>query len=101
MRSLLIGESASPELQAQIEAELERGPRVRRVIHTLTQHTGPDELLVAAKVEFDPELTTPQLVDAINACEARVRAIAGTGRADLRRAGHRRAARPSPSRRPA
>jgi cation diffusion facilitator family transporter len=79
MRSLLIGESASPELQEQIEAELERGPRVRRVIHALTQHTGPEELLVAAKVEFDANLTTVQLVEAIDACEARVRAIPGAG----------------------
>jgi cation diffusion facilitator family transporter len=79
MRSLLIGESASPELQSKIEAELERGPRVRRVIHTLTQHIGPEELLVATKVEFDPALTTVQLVEAINACEQRVRAIPGAG----------------------
>jgi cation diffusion facilitator family transporter len=79
MRSLLIGESASPELQRKIEAEFERGDGVRRVIHILTQHIGPEELLVAAKVEFDPGLTTVQLVDAINACEERVRATAGVG----------------------
>jgi divalent metal cation (Fe/Co/Zn/Cd) transporter len=77
MRSLLIGEAASPELQRSIEAEFERAPGVRRVIHTLTQHLGPDELLVAAKVEFDPALTSGQLVDAINECERRLRAIAG------------------------
>jgi cation diffusion facilitator family transporter len=83
MRSLLIGESADPDLQRHIEAELARGPGVRRVIHTLTQHIGPEEILVAAKVEFDPALTTAQLVDAINACEERVRAIAGVGRARI------------------
>ena len=83
MRSLLIGESASPELQRKIEAEFERGDGVRRVIHILTQHIGPEELLVAAKVEFDPGLTTVQLVDAINACEERVRATAGVGTARI------------------
>jgi cation diffusion facilitator family transporter len=83
MRSLLIGESASPELQRNIEAEFERGDGVRRVIHILTQHIGPEELLVAAKVEFDPGLTTVQLVDAINACEERVRATAGVGTARI------------------
>jgi cation diffusion facilitator family transporter len=77
MRSLLIGESASPELQRSIEAEFEHTAGVRRVIHVLTQHLGPDELLVAAKVEFEPELTTAQLLDAINACERNVRATAG------------------------
>jgi cation diffusion facilitator family transporter len=83
MRSLLIGESASKELQGQIDAEFERGPEVRRVIHTLTQHIGPEELLVAAKVEFDRSLTTEQLVAAINACEQRVRAIPGVGAARI------------------
>ncbi|MEA2320649.1 MAG: hypothetical protein QOD81_499 [Solirubrobacteraceae bacterium] len=83
MRSLLIGESASPDLQRKIEAEFERAPGVRRVIHILTQHTGPEELLVAAKVEFDPRLTSKQLVAAINACEERVRAIAGVATARI------------------
>ena len=73
MRSLLIGEAASPELQRSIEAEFEGTPGVRRVIHTLTQHLGPDEVLIAAKLEFEPELTMLQLVDAINESERRVR----------------------------
>jgi cation diffusion facilitator family transporter len=83
MRSLLIGEAAAPELERQIDAEFERAPEIRRVIHTLTQHTGPDELLIAAKVEFAPELTTQQIVDAINAAEVRVRAIPGIGAARI------------------
>jgi cation diffusion facilitator family transporter len=80
MRSLLIGESASPELQRRIEAEFAGTPGVKRVIHTLTQHIGPDELLIAAKVEFEPGLSTSQLVDAINAAEARVRGVSGKAR---------------------
>ena len=83
MRSLLIGEAASPDLQARIEAEFERGPGVRRVIHVLTQHLGPDELLVAAKLEFDPSLTTQQLVEAIDAIEKSVRTTAGAGAARI------------------
>jgi len=77
MRSLLIGESASPDLQRRIEAAFEDVTGVRRVIHVLTQHLGPQDLLVAAKVEFDGTLTTTQLVDAINACEKRVRTTPG------------------------
>jgi cation diffusion facilitator family transporter len=83
MRSLLIGESASPELERQIDAEFERAPEILRVIHTLTQHTGPDELLIAAKLEFAPDLNTQQIVDAINAAEERVRAIPGIGAARI------------------
>jgi divalent metal cation (Fe/Co/Zn/Cd) transporter len=83
MRSLLIGESASPELQRDIEAEFARSPGVRGVIHVLTQHIGPEEILIAAKVDFDPGLSTVQLVEAIDACEQRVRAIAGVGGARI------------------
>lgn len=73
MKSLLIGEAASPHVVQRIEAEMTQEPGVRRVIHMLTQHLGPDELLVAAKVEFDPALSTAELTAVINACEARVR----------------------------
>jgi divalent metal cation (Fe/Co/Zn/Cd) transporter len=78
--SLLIGEAASPELQRTIEAEFAGTPGIRRVIHTLTQHIGPDELLIAAKIEFEPELTTRELVDTINEAERRVRGAAGRAR---------------------
>ncbi|HET6547088.1 MAG TPA: cation diffusion facilitator family transporter [Solirubrobacter sp.] len=83
MRSLLIGEGATAELQRAIEAEFERAPGVLRVIHVLTQHLGPEELLVAAKVEFDAALTSVQLVEAIDACEGRVRQIVGVGAARI------------------
>jgi cation diffusion facilitator family transporter len=83
MRSLLIGEGAPAELQRAIEAEFERAPGVLRVIHILTQHLGPEELLVAAKVEFDAALTSAQLVEAIDACEGRVRQIEGVGAARI------------------
>ena len=92
MRSLLIGESASPELERQIDAELERGPEIRRVIHTLTQHIGPDEILIAAKAEFDPNLTT----ETAGRCDQRRRGSRARDRRDrhgapVRRARHRRA----------
>lgn len=74
MKSLLIGEAASPDMVRRIESELEQSPKVRRVIHMLTQHLGPDELLVGARLEFDPSLSMSQLADAIDACETRVRA---------------------------
>lgn len=75
MKSLLVGESAASDDQSAIEKELESGPGIKRLIHVLTQHLGPDELLVAAKVEFEPGLTTHELVEAIDACEARVRSV--------------------------
>jgi cation diffusion facilitator family transporter len=77
MSSLLLGEAASPEEVRAIRGALETGPDVQRVIHLRTEHLGPDELLVAAKVEFRRGLTVPQLADAINDAEARARAAVG------------------------
>ena len=57
MKSLLIGEAASPEMQRMIVAALEDGPEVVRVIHMRTVHMSPDSVLVAAKIairESDP-----------------------------------------------
>ena len=73
MKSSLIGESATPETIERLQAEIAGTPHVRRVIHMLTQHIGPDELLVAAKVDFDPELSLPELAAAIDETERRIR----------------------------
>jgi divalent metal cation (Fe/Co/Zn/Cd) transporter len=74
MKSSLIGESAEPATIARIEAELTAVPQVRRVIHMLTQHIGPDELLVGAKLEFEPGLSVAEIAAAIDDAERRVRA---------------------------
>lgn len=73
MKSLLIGESASPTHLDAIRAALV-ADEVRSVIHMRTEHIGPDELLVAAKIELAPDLTTPELAAAINRAEERLRA---------------------------
>jgi cation diffusion facilitator family transporter len=52
MKSLLIGESASRPNAVAIRAAIEGCPEVRRIIHLRTLHLGPDELLVAAKLDF-------------------------------------------------
>lgn len=74
MKSLLLGESASPDELTRIEAALTDGRDVRRLIHMATQHLGPEELLVGAKVEFDARLSVRELAAAIDAAEERVRA---------------------------
>ena len=53
MGSLLVGESARPEVVAGIEAAIDSFPLVNRCIHLRTEHLGPDEIVVAAKIEFD------------------------------------------------
>ena len=73
MKSLLIGESASPEMQRMIVDALEAGPELAQVIHMRTVHISPDSILVAAKVEVRDADTTAQVAEAIDTAERRVR----------------------------
>ncbi len=75
MKSLLIGESATPDVQQRIRAAIESSAPVSCLIHLRTLHLGPDELLVGAKVEFSSSLDLPGLARAIDEVEARVRAV--------------------------
>jgi cation diffusion facilitator family transporter len=77
MRSLLIGEAASSRDVAAIREALTGTEGVRRLIHLRTMHLGPDELLVAAKVELDPSFTFEQVSETINRAEERIRAALG------------------------
>ena len=73
MKGLLVGESASPEHVAMITTALTGSPNVRSVIHMKTQHIGPDELIVAAKIEFQPTISMPELAASIDAAEQALR----------------------------
>jgi cation diffusion facilitator family transporter len=73
MKGLLIGESASPADQQAIATAIEGDPDVRRLIHMRTQHIGPDELLVGAKIELRPDITVPEAADVVDRIEAAVR----------------------------
>lgn len=73
MKSLLIGESASPAAIDRITAAALGVPGVVSLIHMRTQHLGPEEVLVGMKLEFDPALPVAQLAAAVDAVEAAVR----------------------------
>jgi len=75
MKSLLIGESASPDQRQAIRQAIEGHEAVRRLIHMRTEHIGPEQLLVGAKVEFDAHLDMVGVADAINGVERAVRAV--------------------------
>lgn len=78
MKSLLIGESATMEDETAIEAAIVASPSVQRLISLRTEHIGPDDILVAAKVEFDQSLTMKDLANIIDETEARVRTAVPT-----------------------
>jgi cation diffusion facilitator family transporter len=73
MKSLLLGESPAPEQIAAIEEAL-IGGGIASVIHLRVMHLGPDDLLVAAKIEPEPGMTTADLASAIDKAERRARA---------------------------
>ena len=74
MKSLLIGESATAEDRERLRAVLDDSPEIDRVVDLRTQHLGPEELLVAAEVDFADRLSGDQMPAAIAAVEARLRA---------------------------
>jgi divalent metal cation (Fe/Co/Zn/Cd) transporter len=80
MKGLLIGEAASQKDQEQIAAAIEIEPSVQRLIHMRTEHIGPDELLVGAKIELVDGLSVPEVAEAVNRIEANVRRNVPTAR---------------------
>ena len=74
MKSLLMGEAATPETMAKIQSTITTSPSVRRFIHARTMHLGPEDLLVATKVELDPTLDFVGVANAIDGVESRLRA---------------------------
>jgi cation diffusion facilitator family transporter len=79
-KSLLLGEAATPEAQRRIVAALESGDAGFSVIHMRTQHLGPEELLVAAKIAVRHDETAASIARAIDEAEARVRAAEPSAR---------------------
>jgi cation diffusion facilitator family transporter len=73
-KSLLLGESASPEVIEQISAALAAADGVQRVIHMKTLHLGPEEILVAAKIGVSATSTAEAVAGTIDAAEAAIRA---------------------------
>jgi cation diffusion facilitator family transporter len=79
-KSLLLGESATTAQEGAIRAALMQSPQVERLIDLKTLHLGPDELLVAAKLQMTGSLTFAGVAEAINEAEKRVRAAVSIAR---------------------
>ena len=74
MKGLLIGSPATAETEQAITEAMIGATVVRQIIHLRTEHLGPDDILLAAKLEFVAGLTVEQLAVAIDSVEALVRA---------------------------
>ncbi len=68
VKSLIVGESAEPEMRRAIRAHVEARPEVVSVISLITLQWG-DAIVVAAQAEMAPQPSATALVDAINVVE--------------------------------
>ena len=73
IRDLLIGKSAEPELQREIDAIISADPAVIRLFNVITFQMGP-KVVLAAKVKLQPGLTIDDAVGHLNELEIRLKA---------------------------
>jgi cation diffusion facilitator family transporter len=72
--SLLLGESAAPEIAEAARAAASAQPELREVLNIITMQQGPGEVMVHVKLAFAPALPIEVACTAINEFEARLRA---------------------------
>jgi len=65
-REYLIGRALDPNVARSVVALVERDPRVARVRSAQSMQLGPDDALVALRINFEDGLTTDQLESAID-----------------------------------
>lgn len=73
MKSLLLGEAATPAHQRAIAAAIESTEGIDGIIHMKTLHLGPEEVLVAAKVAVTHGDDAAAIARAIDGAEASAR----------------------------
>jgi len=74
MKSLLVGEAATPDQVRAIEQAIRAGDEVADIAHMKTVHLGPEELLVAVKFAVNHDDSAADVARGIDAVEARIRA---------------------------
>jgi cation diffusion facilitator family transporter len=79
-KSLLLGESATPDARRHIEGALNGTPGIEQIIHMKTMHLGPEELLVAVKVSVLGAATADVVARTIDTAERAIRAAEPTAR---------------------
>jgi cation diffusion facilitator family transporter len=72
-KALLIGESATPEVEGAILGLVADDPAVARANGLITLHLAPRQLVVAISAAFDPRLTTAQIEACVARLESKIR----------------------------
>jgi divalent metal cation (Fe/Co/Zn/Cd) transporter len=70
--SLLIGQAASPVLEQRLREEIQNLDHVIDVPFLLTSVIGPGQLLIAAKVDFDDDVSAGEIERTADEAERRL-----------------------------
>lgn len=71
VKGMITGESAAPEVEAGIRAEIMNGPEVETILNLITLQWG-DQVMVAVQAKMRPQPSDTALVAAINDVEDRI-----------------------------
>jgi len=71
-REFLIGRAANPGELAIIRDVIETAPGVAKVVELLTMYLGPDQLIVAARVDFGEDMSADQAEEAADEIDRRL-----------------------------
>jgi cation diffusion facilitator family transporter len=74
VKSLLLGESADPEIESAVHKLAGDHQDIRRVLHLVTIQQGPGEVMVMMKLAFQSPMQIDQVCNSINDFEAKLRA---------------------------
>lgn len=72
-KALLIGEAASPEVVADINAFVNADPRVDRINDILTMHLGPQDILVTVSLDFSESASATDVEMAVSELEIQMK----------------------------
>ena len=73
VKSLLVGESADPEISTAVHRLAGEDPRILSVGQCVTMQQGPGEVVVAVKIRCEPHVTAKDISALINEFESRLR----------------------------
>jgi cation diffusion facilitator family transporter len=72
-KHLLIGEAARPEQRKLLRATIARHPEVEEVLELLTMYLGPNDLLVAVRLDLQDDLTAREVEELSNRIDHELR----------------------------
>ena len=72
IRGLLIGKSAEPQLEREIDELIRADPAIEKLLNTITLQMGP-QVLLAVKIKMQPGLSIEAAVHHINELERRIK----------------------------